>query len=170
MTWLLTRVIISSTVCPEGARAAAAGADAGAAAGFVVFGVDGKGASACPIAREGRDIKATRTREYFFMDVLAATLAGLRAKGGLGPKGDFTPSEGTQGLQPISLTPGRARKLATAGRVLRTGGRASRCESGPERCDRRTWADRRRRLLQRSEPRCREPWHRWPQRSGEGIL
>src|SRR5580698_1431705 len=67
MIWLLTRVIISSTVCPEGAAAAAAGADAGAAAGFAVFVVEGKGASACPTAREGRDIKATRMRECFFI-------------------------------------------------------------------------------------------------------
>src|ERR1700683_2711593 len=98
MIWLLTRVIISSTVSPEGAGAAGGGADAGVAAGFAVFAVEGKGASACPTAREGRDIKATRMRECFFIGCLGPPrLLACEAKGGLGPKEYFTPSEGTRG-------------------------------------------------------------------------
>src|ERR1017187_7146805 len=89
MIWLLTRVMISSTVCPEACPAvgpvagAAAGAGAAAAAG---------GAAACPRAKAGRPTRAIRTRDSLFIGCIGPPrFLGLRAKGGLRPRGYFTP-------------------------------------------------------------------------------
>src|ERR1039457_7345742 len=94
MIWLLTRVMISSTVCP--AVGPVVGAAAGAAVGAGTAAAAG-GAAACPRAKAGRHTRAIRTRDSLFIGCIGPPrFLGLRAKGGLRARGYFTDRKSTR--------------------------------------------------------------------------
>src|SRR5579863_2380665 len=112
MIWLLTRVMISSTVCPDGAGAAGAGAGAAAGAGAVVLVADGTGTSACPSTREGRQIKITRMRGRFFIGCVGPPRLLACGQRVGSDRRNILLLRRKPGGQPIGLTPGSPGKLA----------------------------------------------------------